>query len=363
MTNVIIGGISGFYMYFIRNAIFKGGDPSSDKQQPFNPITSSTGIRLPERIYELIAPVSHLYPQIEVDKNLEPSTVTFKCYFREPFPMLPLFTFKGLPTTWQGASDTIRASFKNRDDVDNNIGVQLRLPDPSGGGNHVDLLFDGGKIINYNWIGEAQGAVMEEIEIKFSEITENTQAIDIEDGHDDGSFDLIDPALDGGWALWNLLLFPDKKRVLLTKDVTITIGGVTPTGLKVQSWKLNISVPNAMEFISSSFVAGIVYEELRGPWSLELSGKLAGKQQISEAISTLATKAKSIAKLRYDASPHEKFFQFTNAILKNIDGLSIPESGKPIDVTYVYEGAGGSLLTYQWTGSEAHDPSDYIEHT
>ena len=50
MTNVMIGGIPGFYIYFIRSTTFKGGDPSSDVQQPVNPITESTGIKLPERI-------------------------------------------------------------------------------------------------------------------------------------------------------------------------------------------------------------------------------------------------------------------------------------------------------------------------
>ena len=58
MTNVTIGGIPGFYIYFFTNATFKGGDPSSDKHIPFNPITESTGIKMPERVYDLIAPVS-----------------------------------------------------------------------------------------------------------------------------------------------------------------------------------------------------------------------------------------------------------------------------------------------------------------
>ena len=146
MTNVIIGGIPGFYIYFCRNSTFKAGDPSSDKHQPINPITESTGIKLPERVYELIAPVSDLYPQIQVDKNLEPTTITIRTYFREPFLLLTIFTYKGVTSNWTGTSNTITANFSNRDNVDNNISIQMRIPDPTSS-NHVDLLFDGGKVI------------------------------------------------------------------------------------------------------------------------------------------------------------------------------------------------------------------------
>jgi len=363
MSNVIIGGIPGFYIYFFRNTVFKAGDPASDIQQPFNPIVESTGIKLPEAVYDLITPVGDLYPQIEVDKNLEPSTITFRCYFREPFMLLTLFSYKALPSQWTGTSDTITANFSNLNNVDNNIGVQLRLPDPSGDANHVDLLFDGGRIVDYRLVGEAQGAVIEEIDIKFSEISENTQAVDIDDGFDDSSFDLTSPALDGGWALWNTNLYANKKTVLLTKDVVITVGGTAPTGLAIQKWKLTIPVPNAMEFIASSLVAGIVYDEVRGPWVLEIDGKLQGNQAIAEVLLELSSKAKEIAKLLYHAAPLDKYIQFTNAVLKNISGLSIPEAGKPIDVTYIYEGAGGSVLSYNWTGTEATDPGTHVNHT
>ena len=357
MTNVLIGGIPDFYIYFIRNTTFKGGKTSSDKHQPFNPIVSSTGIKLPERVYELITPVSDQYPQIEVDKNLEPTTITIRSYFREPFMMLTLFNYVALPSNWTATSDNISASFANQNDVDNNIGIQLRLPDPSGSGNNVDLFFYGGKIIEYRWIGEAQGAVMEEIDIKFAEITEITDAVDIDNGFDDGSFD--SDSNDGGWAWWDKTLYASKKVILLTKDVTVTIAG---TGITAQSWKLTIPVPHVMEFITSSHVAGIIYEEVRGPWRLDVDGKLTGNQDISEAVATLEDKSKDTVKLEYDTSPFSKFFQFTNGVLKNIDGLSIPEAGKTIDVTYIYEGAGGSVLSYNWTGT-APDPENHIEHT
>lgn len=362
MSNVIIGGISGdnatFSICFCRNATWKSGDPSSDKQQPLNPIAETAGIKFPERVYELIAPVSDLYPQIEVDKNLEPSTITLRMLFREPFLLLTLFSYKALPSSWTGTSDTITANFSSRANIDNNIAIQLRLPDPSGGGAHVDLLFDGGRIEEYRWIGEESGIVHEEVDIKFAEISENTQALTMDSGFHDSSF-----GSNSGWALWNTSLYADKKLVLLTKDVTVTINNVAPVGIQMQSWELVLSTPHVMEFVASSQVAGIVYEEVRGPWQLTLNGKLSGNDAISEAIATLATKTKATAKLQYDASPFSKYIQFTNSVLKNIEGLSIPRAGETIDVSYVYEGAGGSVLSYSWTDTEGHDPSAHINHT
>ena len=361
MPNVIAGGVPGFYIYWFRNGTFKGGDPSSDTQQPFNPITESTGITLPEQIYDLIAPVSNLYPQINVDKNQEPSTITFRMYFREPFLMLSMFSYKSLPSNWTGTSNTITANFSNIDNIDNNIGVQLRLPDPSGSGNNIDLFFDGGQITGYRWLGEAQGAVFEEVDIKFAEITESTQAVDIDDGFDDAEWDSA--TLDGGWAWWNKTKYTTKNTVLLTKNVTVTVDSVALPGLQVQAWELNLPVPVAMEHIASSGVAGVVYNEVQGPWVLNVSGKITGNNAITEAILALSSKAKATAKLEYDSSPLAKYFQFTNSVFKKIDGLSIPKAGESIDVTYVYEGAGSSVLTYSWTGSESDDPGTHINHT
>ena len=358
MSNVLIGGVPGFYIYFCRNSTFKAGDPSSDKHQPFNPITENTGIKMPEQVYRLIAPVSNLYPTIEVDEKLEPSTITFRCYFREPFLMLTMFTHKEMPSSWTETSDTITANFSTINDIDNNIAVQLYLPDPSGSAKHVALLFDGGRIVEYRLVGIAQGAVIEEIDIKFAEITVNTQDAVMDSGFHDASF-----GTNKGWALWNINLFATKNIVLLTKDVTITVGGSGLDGLAVQSWTLTLPVPTAMEHVYSSLVAGIIHQELQGPWSFELRGKLSGNDNIAEVLKTIANKTKSTVKLLYDASPLDKFFQFTNAVLKNIPGLSIPEAGKSIDVSYVYEGAGSSVLTYKWIGTEGTDPQLHIEHT
>jgi hypothetical protein len=357
--SVMSGGIPGFYIYFFVGGTFQGGDPATQEHLPLNPITEATGIALPERIYDLIPDVSSLYPTIEVDKNLEPSTITLRAHFREFFMLLRVFTFVGASSPWSGTSDSISANFGNRDNIDANIGIQIRIPDPSGGGNHLDLLFDGGRIDAYRLVGEAQHSVKEEVDIKFSEITVNTQAVAMDAGIHDGAFQNL-----GGWAWWDTNQWATARAVLLTKDCTVTVGaGVAPPGLQTQSWSLEIAVPNAMEFVASSMVVGITYEEVRGPWLLTISGKLADNQSVAEAIAALEDKTRGTATIQYNAAPLTKRIRFTQAVLKKIDGLSIPAAGTPIDVSYVYEGGAGSILEFHWIGSETTNPHPYINYT
>jgi hypothetical protein len=359
MSNVISGGIPGFYIYFFVNGTFQAGDPATQEQLPLNPITEATGITLPERVYDLIPSVADLYPLIEVDKSLDPSTITLKMHFRELFLLLRVFTFVGASSPWSGTSDSISANFGNRDNIDLNIGIQIRLPDPSGGGNHVDLLFDGGRIEAYRLLGEAQHSVKEEVDIKFSEITQNTQAVNMDAGIHDNSFQNL-----GGWAYWDVNQYASINSVLLSKDTAITVGaGVAPPGLAIQSWSLEIPVPNAMEFVASSMVAGITFEEVRGPWLLKIDGKLRDNQSIAQAILALEDKTRGTAMVRYNAAPLNKWIRFTQAVLKNIEGISIPTAGEAMDVTYVYEGAGGSVLSFLWTGTEPTNPHPYINYT
>lgn len=359
---VFSGGIPGFYLYMVRGTTWKGGDPSSDEHIPFNPITESTGIKLPQAVYDLIASAASLYPTIEVDKSQDPTTITLRTYFREPFQFFEIFPYKALPSSWTGTSDTITANFTtSRANLDKNIGMQLKLPDPAGGGKDVTLFFDGGTIEAYRWDAENQGAVFEEIDIKFAEISDSTTACDIDDGFDDGAFDTS--GVDGGWAWWNRNLWSAAVQVLLTQSVTVEVAGADPPGLAVQSWNFEFPTPHKMDFVASSRVAGAVYEEVRGPWKVEFQGLLDGDDNIAEAYTALASKTKRTITIVYGTSPLTKTIQITNAVLKSIDGLSVPAAGESIEVTYVYEGAGSSLLTYVWVGTEADDPSDYINHT
>ena len=471
------------YIYWMHNTTWKSGVPATYKHIPFNPITESQGIKVPQRIYDLLRTSDSLYPTIELDKQLEPSTITFKTYYRDLFMMLTVFTKKTVTAAWTGTADVITGDFTDDNCVDENLAVQLHIHDNSGSNKHIDLFLDGGKITGYRLNAEAGGALMEEYDIKFAEITEGTAYYpDMDDGLDDGRFNQtgvkevstitakaaasittnkyffiygangtgdktkfhvwfnkdgagVDPAptgstaivvaittgqaagvvataigaaldaasayfgtpviadplvtvtqanngdipdivdvdsgltvattvqgkttYDGGWSLWDGQLIDSAEKVVLASNLTLTVGSVAPVGLQVKSFSLEIDVDKVMEFVMSSMTAGVSWEDVRGPWKGSITGQLSGNDAFAQALAQVSSKTKSTFKLEIAT---DKYIQFTNAILKNIDGLSIPKSAEPIEVTYEYEGAALSALSCSWTGNEATDPSAYINH-
>jgi len=150
MGNIISS--ENMYIYFFRNATWKAGVPATDTQTPFNPIVDSLGIKVPQKVYDLLTTANSMYPNIHLDKHMEPSTITFRSYYRDPFLLLTLFTYKGVPAAWTATDDVITGTFASRLNVDENIGVQIHLRDVSGGVKHLNLFLDGGKITGYRWI-------------------------------------------------------------------------------------------------------------------------------------------------------------------------------------------------------------------
>lgn len=480
-SNVITA--NKMYAYWCKGTTWKGGDPSTEEHLPFNPMVERQGIRMPEETYNLIAPANALYPVIEVDNHLEPSTITFRMYYRDPLLLACLFTYKGLPAAWTGTNDVMSFNF-NGGDEDANICVQLHLKDHSGNCKHINVLLDGGKITGYRWIINEGQAMIEEVDIKFAEISQSTTPIDIDDGLDDASMnqtgaaqvstivavaaasitdgkyftiqgisatyvrtdyyvwfdkagdesgdpapagyteikcdisgdttaqevsdcitaaiaakadfgaangggtsttitvtnanngDVVDIAdvdsglivavttsgaiaQDGGWSLWDGQLCDSLKKAVHASSCTLTVATAAIPGLYVKSATLEIDVPKAMEHVQSSRTAAITYEEVRN-FKATFSGTLKGDNDVSEMINPLSSKTKSTVKFQYASN---KYMEFTNAVLKNPDEIPIPKAGESMEVTYVYEGAGSSVLSFSWTGSEATDPSNYITHT
>lgn len=177
------------YIYWGRSSAYKAGDPSSDEHQAFNALLEFSN-PLVHYTQEHITTSNKLEPNIVFDKSLEIGNTTVKAHFRDPFPLLSLFTYKTMPTNWTGAADVITGTFANLNNKDKNIWVQVHVHDQSGNANHVNLLFDGGEIVAYKFILEQGQAVMEEYELQFAEVSANIQPVNIDTGFDDGSFDL-----------------------------------------------------------------------------------------------------------------------------------------------------------------------------
>lgn len=346
----------GSYTYWGRSDIFKDGDPSSDEHQPFNPMKSFE-CDLLTYDQEIIHLYNKLDPQILFDNQIEEYALTVRTLYRDPMLLLSMFPHKEMPTAWTGTADTIFADFSDVDDRDNNIWVQHH--GESGGANDIDLLFDGGELTNYKWTLEP-GAIIEEATLMFVECTENTQAVDIDDGFDDGSFD--GTGLDGGWSLWDGAYTHSK--VALTKDCTITYSH--SSGLSIQSAELEIETPKARYWAYNSLSPAGSYDSARPPIRATLSGILLDNSDISEALLAYPSKTPASFKIQYGTT---KYLQVQKMYLKNISGVGILDGGKASEATYELvgtdssAGSPGQYLTFSWTANETDDPEDMIKHS
>jgi len=346
------------YIYWGRSTTYKGGDPSSDKHQPFNPLLEFSN-PLVHYTQEHITTCDKLEPNIVYDKQLELGTTTVKAHFRDPFAALTMFGYKALPTSWTGTGDNILANMSNLDNRDKNIWVQVHAHDQSGGGDHLNMLFDGGDITSYKFLWEQGKAVEEEYELKFAEASENTQAVDIDDGFDDGSFDA--DGLDGGWSNWDGAYDASKGQVALSNNITCTWNDAALDGIAIQKGSFEIGFPKEPYYVASALTAaGSIIGKL-APHKCVLEGKLLGNDEFSEFLAAYSSKTKGTLKVQYGTT---KFFQFTNAYIFQIDPPGgLPPAGEAQDVSYVILGGANSAISYSWTANEATDPGDHINHT
>jgi hypothetical protein len=177
------------YIYWFLNAIYKGGVPATDVHQPFNPLLEFKN-PLVHYTQKHITTTDKLAPNIVFDEKLELGKTTVRALFRDPFLLLTSLTYKGVTTVWTGTGDVITGTFASQANKDNNIGVQIHAHDQDKTvKKHLNMFFDGGEVIGYRLIGEAQDALYEEAEIQFAEFALSTQPVDITNGFDDESFD------------------------------------------------------------------------------------------------------------------------------------------------------------------------------
>lgn len=340
-------------IYFGTNATFKAGDPSSDEHIPIGPMVSLSGQLVftdTEKVYTL----ESLDPTLFVEKELKEATMTFRSYYRGPLMMSKFFTYKGLPTAWSGTGDVMSFNFSSIANRDVNIWCQMHIEDQSAGTDHLDLLFDGGEMIAYRWIVEADGALMEEFEIIFCECTENVQAVDIDDGLDDGSFDRA--GYDGGWDLWDGA--KTAGQVYLAKECVIT-AGATIAGIYPKTTTLEIIFPRT-SIVQSSALAPVARGLGIREYNCTIEGVMHGNNDVNEALKILASKTAVTFKIQYGTT---KFLQVTNMVLMDIPGIGLAEAGKELNVSYIFQPGAKPVASFSWTANEATDPSDYITHT
>ena len=345
-------GIKG-YVYGGFSTVFKAGDPSSDKQIPLNPLLKfdSPIIRY---IQEKMTTCDKLDPNIIYDLKLEEGSVTLSGLFRDPFWLLMFTTYNTLPTVWSGTGDTITGAFTSEANKTKNIWIQVHIEDDAGS-SHINLLFDGGEITNYKWIIEEGKPLIEEVTIKFVEITANTEAVNIDNGFDDGSFDRA--GQNGGWALWDPAYILG--TVAHSKDCTITWNNAAVPGMGIQKCVLDFATPKERYWVQSSLIASGSFSNKRDSPLVTITGVITGGQALTEYLAAYSSKNRYTLKVLYGTT---KFLQITNMYHEGFDGIGLPEAGKSIKGEYVFSG-GVSAVSYSWTADEADDPGDFINHT
>lgn len=171
-----------------RGITFQGGDPSTDKNIPFNPMPNFEGTVL-KYLVGMITTCDQEYHNIEYDEKLEEATVPISTYYRDPFFLLEIFTYKTVTGSWTGTGDVITGAYTNKNNQDKNLWIQLHSHDQSGNCKHINLLWDGGQVTTYRWVGEQGKPLIEEGDILFTELDVNTQPVDIDANFDDSKFD------------------------------------------------------------------------------------------------------------------------------------------------------------------------------
>lgn len=349
---MIVG--QGSYIYYGRHTTYKSGDPSSQRHQAFNPMVELIAtIVTYEATY--VVPFSKLDPQIFYDKEIVSVTVTIRTYFRDPIFLATIFTYKGVPAAWTGTGDIMTFNFSTITNWDKDIWIQGHIND-QGGTNHINFLFDGGQTVAYRWIVDgSDGVLYEEFDIEFCEFSVNTQAVDIDDGFDDGSFD--DTGIDGGFSNWDGAY--DADEVVLAKDCTITWNNAALTGIYAQRIEFEIVFPKNTTKVHSQ-LDPIAVSLGKREYNIKVDGILKDNSMLAEALLATGSKTAGTFKIQYGTT---KYLQLTNTVLKNIEGFGIPAAGETLDVTYIYALSGVPVCTYYWTGNEPTDPSNHINHT
>ena len=206
-----------------KTSTFQGGDPSSDKHIPLNPSEGLPDFTVKD-VNNLIYTAESLQPSMVEEGILPPYRITLSGFFRDPFLLLTLFTNKAKTTPWTGTGDSITGDFTTNDHIDY-IWLMIKLRDKSGNANHLQYLFDGGRIVNYKLIGEPGKYIREEVTIEFTQLpTASTQALDIDDGMDDGVYNKTGVA--------EISTIVAVAAASITDSKYFTIQGISATGVR-----------------------------------------------------------------------------------------------------------------------------------
>jgi len=330
------------------------GDPSSDQNIPFNPQADQSPPK--PKYNEVIEYVySSLVPHTIYSGELVPGESPFNGSFRDPFLLLTFFTNKTVGGSWGTGTGTITADMTALTDRDT-IFYQYRIADQSAAANHIDKLLKHGLPMKYTWKIEPGKLLAEIAEFKFLDFATNTQAPSISNdfhGQEWGSGV-------GGWAAWdNTGLNGTGKRSVT--DMVLHWGGVVLTGLSIQTMEMSFEVGQDTIQLYNSLGQSVPHYTTRN-FQLTLTGLVKDLTLIAEYEKIFSDRTKQDLILYQDfTTSYEKYLKFTQAYVSGeSDIVSIPESGKPAEVTLVIKGGEATTPSFSGKYKDLADPSALI---
>lgn len=330
------------------------GDPSSDQNIPFNPQADQSPQK-PKYVDTVEYVYSSLVPHTIYTGELAPGEGPFNGSFRDPFLLLTFFTNKTVGGVWGIGTGTITADMTATTDRDT-IFYQYRIADQSASANHIDKLLKHGLPMKYSWKVEPAKLLAEIAEFKFLDFATNTRAPVIANTFHDQAFG----SAVGGWAAWdNTGLNGTGKRSVT--EMVLHWGAAVLTGLNIQTMEMSFEVGQDTVQLYNSRGQSTPYYTVRN-FQLSLTGLVADLTLIAEYEKIFSDRTKADLILYYDKTlNYEKYLKFTQAYISpESDIVSIPESGKPAEVTLVIKGGEGTTPSFSGKYKDLVDPSVMI---
>ncbi len=343
----------GSYAYLMIEGTKGAANPAADVLLPLNP-TKDFNSPKPKYAETIERTFDSLEPKIIYSNELTPGEGPINTSFRDPFGMLTFFTNKTVGGTWVTGTGTITADFTSNADADT-VGLQYRIKDAVST-NEIDKLLKYGLPQKYSWVVEPGKLLGEILEYKFLNFATNTQAPAINNNFHDQAWG----SGVGGWANWdNTGLNGTGKRSVT--DMVLHWGAAALTGLSIKTMNLEFSVPSDSEQLYSSLAHSVDYKAIRD-FKLTLGGLVADLTLITEYEKLFSDKTKQTLQLYYDhTTNYEKYLQFTNAYISgDSDVVTIPEAGKPAEVSVVIMGGEATAASFSGKYKDRPDPSALI---
>lgn len=341
-------GSKSYAYWGIEGGGFGLGNPASDQQIPFNPITKLT-IPRPEHVVVEEKTCNALETSIVYSEEIKPDEIEVETIFRDPFLLCAVFTNKTVTNPWTGTGDIITGDFTVETHNDY-IWAHYYIYHATA---PIEKTLKGGKIISYRLLIVKNKPIKEIVKIRFATITDASQAMNVPTAFHD---DFISATI--GWAFWaGIRYYPPTGA-----SISVATSYIADPKMKYAEIEFIINVLETFKHDTSSKSASYTHHESR-EYSARIKGDIIDEVLETEIEKDVASRVRDkIFRLTFATG---LYLQFTNAMLFSLTKISEVEAGKAVEQEAIYKGmptlAGVvSACSMSLTYSIAQDPDIMI---